>query len=66
MSYAIVNLEREVSFAKVLDENFGITSSCLFVDGVMCGDVEAVVQKYVLPVKYVKESLDQKLVRLVN
>jgi len=55
-----------VSFAKVLNENFGITSSCLFVDGVMCGDVEAVVQKYVLPAKYVKESLDQKLARLVN
>ena len=32
----------------------------------MCGDVEMVVQKYVLPVKYVKESLDQKLARLVN
>ena len=42
ISFAIVNLQTETNFAKILHEKHGITKSCLFIDGKICADIEAV------------------------
>jgi hypothetical protein len=44
ISYVVVDLKKELTFAKVLTD-LGHKNSCLFVDGAVCSDVDVLQQK---------------------